>query len=102
MKKSQPAGALEARPLPKDGASPASPERGPPKNNAANVFVRDFQRAVQAGFTLLAVLTAEEARARQLIARACGGLPVVYWTAACGVPIGEALERATASDARQV
>ena len=73
-----------------------------PKLDTAHAFVRDFQRAVQAGFTLLAVLTAEEARARQLITRACGTMPVVYWTAACGVPIREALENASAADAKQV
>lgn len=75
---------------------------GAPKADAAYLFVRDFQRAVQAGFTLLAVLTAEEARARQLIQRACGTMPVVYWTAACGVSIQDALEKATAHDAKQV
>ena len=73
-----------------------------PGPDAAHVFVREFQRAVQAGFTLLAVITAEEGRARELIAKACGGLPVVYWTAACGVPVHEALENAAASEAKQV
>lgn len=73
-----------------------------PDRAAANAFVRDLQRAVQAGFTLLAVVTAEEARARDLIASACGGLPIVYWTAACGVPLQEALETAAASEAKQV
>ena len=70
--------------------------------DTAHAFVRDFQHAVQAGFTLLAVLTAEEARARQLIAQACGGLPVVYWTAACGTPLREALEAASKADAKRV
>jgi len=71
-------------------------------NGAAHAFVHDFQRAVQAGFTLLAVVTAEEARARELIVRACKGLPVVYWTAACGVSIHDALEKASAAELKQV
>lgn len=75
---------------------------GQQASGAAQAFVRDFQRAVQAGFTLLAVITAEEARARELIVRACKGLPVVYWTAACGVSIHEALEKASAAELEQV
>lgn len=67
-----------------------------------NEFVRDFQRAVSAGFTLLAVLTAEEARARDLVGRACGKMPVVYWTHASGTPLREALARAAASDAKEL
>ena len=74
----------------------------PPESDAAHTFVRELQRAVKAGFTLLVVRTAEEARARQLIARACGGLPVVYWTAACGTPLSEALEAASAGEAKRV
>lgn len=70
--------------------------------DAAHDFVRDFQRAVQAGFTLLAVVTAEEARARELIAKACGKLPVVYWTSTSGVPLTTALEKAAANEAKQV
>ncbi len=73
-----------------------------PESDAAHTFVRELQRAVKAGFTLLVVRTAEEARARQLIARACGGLPVVYWTAACGTPLSEALEAASAGEAKRV
>ena len=69
---------------------------------SARAFVRDFQRAVSAGFTLLAVLTAEEARARDLVARACGKMPVVYWTHASGTPLREALARAAASDAKEL
>ncbi|MBX3190557.1 MAG: AAA family ATPase [Labilithrix sp.] len=65
-------------------------------------FVRDFQRAVQAGFTLLAVVTAEEARARELIARACGSMPVAFWTAAGGAPLAQALADASSSEAKRV
>ncbi len=72
------------------------------ETDGAHTFMRELQQAVKAGFTLLVVRTAEEARARQLIARACGGLPVVYWTAACGTPLREALEAASASDAKRV
>lgn len=69
---------------------------------SARAFVKDFQRAVSAGFTLLAVLTAEEARARDLVGRACGKMPVVYWTHASGTPLRDALARAAASDAKEL
>lgn len=72
------------------------------QSDAARTFVRDFQRAVQAGFTLLAVVTAEEARARELITSACGKLPVVYWSSTSGVPLVDALDKATANEAKQV
>ena len=63
----------------------------------AAAFVRDFQGAVRAGFTLLAVVTGEEARAREMIALACKGLPVVLWSATSGTTLKEALDRATTS-----
>jgi len=69
---------------------------------SARAFVKDFQRAVSAGFTLLAVLTAEEARARDLVGRACGKMPVVYWTHASGTPLRDALARAASSDAKEL
>src|SRR5262245_24832993 len=69
---------------------------------SAREFVRAFQGAVQAGFTLLAVVTGEEMRARDLLARACGGMPVVFWTAAGDVSLRDALANASAREAKQV
>ncbi|MBS2015231.1 MAG: AAA family ATPase [Deltaproteobacteria bacterium] len=69
---------------------------------AGREFVRDFQRAVSAGFTLLGVSTGEEARARDLIAKACGKMPVVYWSHASPTPIAEALAKAAASEAKEL
>ncbi len=68
----------------------------------ATDFVRDFQGAVRAGFTLVSVVTSEEARARELVALACKGMPVVYWTAASGTKLADALEHATTSNAKEV
>lgn len=65
-------------------------------------FVRDFQRAVSSGFTLLAVVTADEGRARDLIGRACGKMPVVYWTHTSGTSLKDALARAAASEAKEL
>lgn len=58
-------------------------------------FVLDLQRALRAGFTLLSVVTGEEARARRLIEVACEplGLRVAYWTATDGIPLRSALEQ---------
>lgn len=69
---------------------------------SAREFVRDFQRAVNAGFTLLAVVTAEEARARDLLGRACGKMPVVYWTHTSGTSLSDALAKAAASEAKEL
>jgi SpoVK/Ycf46/Vps4 family AAA+-type ATPase len=65
-------------------------------------FVRDFQGAVRAGFTLLSVVTSEEARAREVVALACKGMPVVYWTAATGTKLADVLERASKSNSKEV
>ncbi len=61
---------------------------------AAAEFVREFQRLVRAGFTLVSVVTAEEQRARELLAAACANLQVEYWTPASGRGLREALEDA--------
>jgi AAA+ superfamily predicted ATPase len=66
-------------------------------SDAAYGFVRDFQRAVRAGFTLVSVVTSEEARARELLAAACKGLSLAFWTPATGEPLVAAVERACAS-----
>lgn len=54
----------------------------------------EFQRVLRAGFTLVAVTTGEEGRARQLIDVACDGLGVrtVYWANSTGVSMQAALE----------
>jgi AAA+ superfamily predicted ATPase len=65
-------------------------------------FVRDFQGAVRAGFTLLSIVTSEEARARDLLGLACKGMKVAYWTAASGATIATALEQAEAGNAKEV
>jgi SpoVK/Ycf46/Vps4 family AAA+-type ATPase len=70
--------------------------------SSTHAFVRDFQAAARAGYTLLAVVSGEEARARELVALACKGLPLVYWTPAMGKPLREALDEAAASEGKQV
>jgi SpoVK/Ycf46/Vps4 family AAA+-type ATPase len=57
-------------------------------------FVDDLQRAMRAGFTLLAVPSSEELRARELIELACVGLGlrVGYWVASDGEPLRATLE----------
>jgi len=68
----------------------------------ALAFVHDFQAAVRAGFTLVGVVTAEEGRARELLAIACKGMPVVYWSPSSGTPAGDALAAAVAAAAKEV
>lgn len=70
--------------------------------STAITFVRDFQRAVRAGFTLLSITTAEEGRAREHIALACKGMNVVYWTPTSDRPIRAAIEAAIAAAAKEV
>jgi SpoVK/Ycf46/Vps4 family AAA+-type ATPase len=60
----------------------------------ATEFVREFQRVVRAGFTLVSVVTSEEPRARELLALACANLQVEYWTPATGRRLREAIENA--------
>ncbi|MBX3219797.1 MAG: AAA family ATPase [Labilithrix sp.] len=64
-------------------------------------FVSNFQRVIDAGFTLLAVQTGEESRARQLVDVACEALElrVSYWTATSGAPLRAALEEASLEEA---
>lgn len=65
-------------------------------------FVREFSRAFRAGYRVLGILTSEEARARELIDRACTGYTVVYWAPTSPEPLRHALERMSASDAKEV
>jgi AAA+ superfamily predicted ATPase len=73
-----------------------------PASLASFDLAADFARAVQAGFTLLGVVTAEETRARELLTRACAGRRVVFWTSTTKTPLADALEEATASASKDV
>lgn len=65
-------------------------------------FISSFQSQVRAGFTLIAVTTSEEARARDLLATACKPLPLVYWSPSSTITIIDALRTAADSQARDV
>jgi SpoVK/Ycf46/Vps4 family AAA+-type ATPase len=67
---------------------------------SAQPFVDDLQRAMRAGFTLLYVPTAEEARAREAIGVACAslGIRTEFWATTTGVSLRATLEQASLSE----
>jgi AAA+ superfamily predicted ATPase len=63
-------------------------------------FVREVQRVLRAGFTLVNVSTSEELRARELLESACVGLGLATatWAVTDGISLRAALEQATLTD----
>jgi SpoVK/Ycf46/Vps4 family AAA+-type ATPase len=63
-------------------------------------FVREVQRVLRAGFTLVSVSTSEEIRARELLTEACAalGLRTAAWAVTDGVSLRTAIEQATLAD----
>jgi SpoVK/Ycf46/Vps4 family AAA+-type ATPase len=63
-------------------------------------FVEELQQVMRAGFTLVFVPTAEEARARELIVQACEalGTRAAFWTTTGGVSLRSTIESSTLAD----
>lgn len=70
----------------------------------AKEFVRELQRIVNAGFTIVTALTGEEVRARDLLEIACVGLGfrVVYWASTDGVTLRSALDQASSAEGEAI
>jgi SpoVK/Ycf46/Vps4 family AAA+-type ATPase len=68
--------------------------------DATRTFVREVQRVLRAGFTLVSVTTSEEMRARELLSEACVGLGLRAgsWAVTDGISLRSAIEQATLAD----